>query len=259
MTRGPLPEPKDDHDRKVLADVERVGWAVIGIEEDEEGPEYCFSVGLHHTLGGPEILLMGLDFKLAASLVNGIGEAMREGREIKAGERSEEFASVPLEFIAVDAGHYERYVGYACWLNGGTEFPLLQCVWPDKGGRFPWEQGYDADLFERQRLLGPAGEFASGWLFADPPNVATFCVRQVFHGGKPILYVVHDDDDGAWQFLTGEPVAQEDAMVVGLSTVVRHDPSVMELADLPYGWSATRRAVGEPWQREKREGASDEE
>jgi hypothetical protein len=31
------PEAADDHDRKLLTDVERRGWHVIGVEEDEEG------------------------------------------------------------------------------------------------------------------------------------------------------------------------------------------------------------------------------
>jgi hypothetical protein len=30
-----LPEPADDHDWKLLADVQGHGWHVIGVEEDE--------------------------------------------------------------------------------------------------------------------------------------------------------------------------------------------------------------------------------
>jgi hypothetical protein len=91
------------------------------------------------------------------------------------------------------------------------------------------------------------------WPFEDPENVATLTVRQVVRGGQPILLVTHDSDDGMWQFLTGGPVEEADAMIVSLREVYRLDPSVGELADLPLGWQAERLAVGRPWRRRARE------
>jgi hypothetical protein len=88
------------------------------------------------------------------------------------------------------------------------------------------------------------------WPFDDPENVATMTVRQVIHGGKPILLVAHDADDGMWQFLTGDPVDIADAMLVSLREVFRIDPSIGVLADLPPGWTAQRSAIGLPWHRQ---------
>jgi hypothetical protein len=88
------------------------------------------------------------------------------------------------------------------------------------------------------------------WPFDDPENVATMIVRQIVHGGQPILLVSHDAEDGMWQFLTGGPVQMADAMIVGLREVHELDPTIGELADLPLGWTATRPAVGQPWQRQ---------
>jgi hypothetical protein len=88
-----------------------------------------------------------------------------------------------------------------------------------------------------------------GWPFDDPENVATMTVRQITHGGQPILLVSHDADDGMWQFLTGGPVQMADAMLVSLREVYRIDPSIAELADLPLGWTAERSAPGQSWRR----------
>jgi hypothetical protein len=88
------------------------------------------------------------------------------------------------------------------------------------------------------------------WPFEDPENVATMTVRQITHGGQPILLVSHDADDGMWQFLTGGSVAMSDALLVSLREIYRIDRSVGELADLPLGWTAQRSAVGQPWQRQ---------
>jgi hypothetical protein len=88
------------------------------------------------------------------------------------------------------------------------------------------------------------------WMFADSPSVATFTTRFVLDGSRPILLVSHDRDDGAWQFLCGTMNDPEDGRVVGLGTIVRIDPSVEALADLPVGWRATRASRSEPWTRE---------
>jgi hypothetical protein len=39
------------------------------------------------------------------------------------------------------------------------------------------------------------------WPFHDSPNVAVITLVQIIEQGHPVLYVTHDDDDGAWQFL----------------------------------------------------------
>lgn len=87
------------------------------------------------------------------------------------------------------------------------------------------------------------------WPFGDSKKVAAITVRQIIKDGQPILYVIHDSEDGGWQFLTGGEVTTEDALVVSLGEIYEFDPSIGELADLPLGWTAERGVVGEPWKR----------
>jgi hypothetical protein len=90
------------------------------------------------------------------------------------------------------------------------------------------------------------------WMFADSPSVAAFTTRFVLDGSRPILLISHDQDDGAWQFLCGTTNDPEDGRVVGLGTIVRIDPSVEAVADLPLGWRAYRASNSAPWTREER-------
>lgn len=90
---------------------------------------------------------------------------------------------------------------------------------------------------------------ADDWPFEDPPNVAVFTTKSVVNGERPILRVTHDDDDGAWQFHTGQAVDGGEAMIVALREIVKLDPSVASLADLPYGWIAMRDSVTSEWKR----------
>ncbi|MCY7323661.1 MAG: hypothetical protein LH660_18110 [Phormidesmis sp. CAN_BIN36] len=89
----------------------------------------------------------------------------------------------------------------------------------------------------------------SNWLFNDPPNVAALTTHQVLED-KTIFYVSHEED-GAWQFHTGEIIDESNAKVVALKRIVELDRSTMQLADLPLGWIATRSEAGAIWHRLK--------
>jgi hypothetical protein len=98
----------------------------------------------------------------------------------------------------------------------------------------------------------------SDWPFDDPPNVAVFTTRQIMKGERIIDYVLHDDDDGAWQFLNrADDFEMANAMLVGLSEMVERDNSLRELWDHPYGWCAWREGKGLPWHRGKEEPEAD--
>jgi hypothetical protein len=57
--------------------------------------------------------------------------------------------------------------------------------------------------------------------FAAPPNSAVFISRRILDGVECIYYVIHDEEDGAWQFHPKSgPTPEEEAAVVGLKTVV---------------------------------------
>jgi len=91
----------------------------------------------------------------------------------------------------------------------------------------------------------------SGWLFDEPQNLAVISNRKVIFGGEWIALVSHDEDDGGWQFLSHEtsPLKEGDAVFVSLRKILRLDPSIAALADLPLGWRAWRGSKDSPWQR----------
>ncbi|MFH1434174.1 MAG: hypothetical protein ABIJ56_00520 [Pseudomonadota bacterium] len=89
------------------------------------------------------------------------------------------------------------------------------------------------------------------WPFADPKNVAVFTVGSVWEKGRPILYVYHDEDDGARQFHADREPDIEEASILALDEIVKLDPSIAELTDLPLGWCACRESQESPWVRQK--------
>lgn len=73
------------------------------------------------------------------------------------------------------------------------------------------------------------------------------------------MCVAHDADDGAWQFLCGQPHELDDARLVCLGCMVVKDQRLVGLADLPIGWCADREDSEAPWVREVNDAPEDEE
>jgi hypothetical protein len=88
------------------------------------------------------------------------------------------------------------------------------------------------------------------WPFSDPRDLAVFTVDPVLTGEQPALEVNHQVFDGSWQFLIGDEVSADDWRLVRLAEVVGKDPTLLQIADLPLGWSAERASEQAPWQRQ---------
>jgi hypothetical protein len=236
----------DDAEQRVIDDIERVGWHLVGIEDDAEGPGFAYSIGLYHSFGQPEIILFGLgDTATMFQIVNDIGEQMRQGGNFEDWyENDELLENYRCLFRHVEREQYREYLGYATWFYEGPEFPALQCVWPDRSGNYPWESGFSATLHDRQPILTDR----IGWPFHEGKNRAVFTTRQVLESGKPVVLVTHDAD-GDWQFLCGTTNAAEDGRIVALKEMAEKSPSIFELVDLPRGWQAIRESPDRPWQR----------
>jgi hypothetical protein len=92
---------------------------------------------------------------------------------------------------------------------------------------------------------------ARPWPFLDPENVAAFTCRHVLEDDDGILVVSHDEDDGAWQLLCGRTHSTDDARVVCLGCIVVKDDTLLQLADLPLGWIASRDTLSSEWARDQ--------
>jgi RNAse (barnase) inhibitor barstar len=96
---------------------------------------------------------------------------------------------------------------------------------------------------------------ADPWPFDQPPNCATVTTSHVMKGGHVITHVYHDEDDHGWQFHYPGEKSMEDSMVVALKDVVALDDTLLELADLPPGWMASRASKSDPWRRARADAA----
>ena len=146
-----LPKPRDDDDRKVLHDVAESGSHIVGVLADETGPAFAYSIGLFHNYGHAEILVFGLEHVLMQNLINGMRDDIQRGGRFLPGSRySYIVANFDCEFRTVHPSHYHALLGYAEWFYPDANFPVVQCIWPDKGGHFPWQPDFNSKFLHLQ-------------------------------------------------------------------------------------------------------------
>jgi predicted adenylyl cyclase CyaB len=108
------------------------------------------------------------------------------------------------------------------------------------------------DLLPDEVLVSRLGQegahMAGGWRFPDSEATEVITLNRILAGESSVLLVTHDQEDGAWQFLDGEHVIEDDGVIVRPGEMVQFDPSLEVLADLPRGWHAWRSTPSERWQ-----------
>src|SRR5262245_13909926 len=148
------PRCQGGDDQKVLNDVTQHGWHVVNVFDSEDIPGWAFSIGLFHTFRHPEIIVFGLNPDLMQSIINSVGDGIRSGTRYEVGKLYPDLIEAySCVFKDVNQIWYGPFLGYATWFYKGTEFPALQCIWPDKHGLYPWEQGFRTDWLWAQPLL----------------------------------------------------------------------------------------------------------
>ncbi|MDP9350230.1 MAG: DUF4262 domain-containing protein [Chloroflexota bacterium] len=134
--------------------VQHHGWQVTKIEADESWPSQAFSIGLHHSFGHPEVVIFGLATDVMHVIINNIGEDIRGGAHFEASrEYPDILEGYNVVFRAVMPEQYPEHLGWGMWFYNYHPFPVVQLVWPDRQGRFPWQEGTSAEYQSLQPLL----------------------------------------------------------------------------------------------------------
>jgi hypothetical protein len=150
-----LPSPTSDADRKLLSDVEEYGWHILHVLSEGELPGWSFSVGIYHTHRHPEFIVMGLPDHVSQTIINELGIRIKNGEVFASGMIDNDvMESYPVQFLKVDRAQYKAHLGYAEWFYRHQDFPVLQIVWTDKVGHFPWQLEYERELMVTQPILG---------------------------------------------------------------------------------------------------------
>lgn len=90
---------------------------------------------------------------------------------------------------------------------------------------------------------------ARHWPFDQPPDAVAVSDASVVEDGEPVLLVMHSSEDHGWLFLSGGPFSPERGRMIRMDEACELDPTLLSLADLPPGWTATRGSANGVWLR----------
>ena len=177
-------------------------------------------------------------------ILNDAGKIIKSGQIIEINKSYDDFfENSKTEFLTVDNNNIIDYFGNAINYYNSQDFPALQLIWTDRNNNFPWDKDYEEEFKFRQPLLDRNANFK----FREEKNLGIFTTRQWLELDKPILRVVHDND-GDWQFLTGDQMP-DDIKLVALEQMTLKDKTLNEVFNLDFGEFAEREFIGGHWTR----------
>jgi hypothetical protein len=154
MVRRSTDPDLKEKDAKLLETLEQWGWFVTKVSGSGSDPAFAYSMGLYENFKHPEIIIFGLELGIMHQLINDAGKRIRQGHGYKVGQRYDDLLKgYQCQFRKVNPIRYDGLLNCAIWYYKGSPFPVLQLVWPDQTGLFPWENGFDERIRKRQLNL----------------------------------------------------------------------------------------------------------
>lgn len=143
----------DETRAKIWTDIQKHGFSIMGVVGDEDTPHCTYTIGLAPSM--PELIIFGLRPDHVTPLFHIVVEMSKnKGIRFDSGKTYEDINErFPLYFHQVNRSRYEQYVGVAIRYHNTRNFPLLQVVWPDTQGVFPWQAGFEERFRKDQPLL----------------------------------------------------------------------------------------------------------
>ncbi len=140
--------------KQIRADVEERGFHLGVIPPEGGTPGWAFTIGLVERFAHPELLAFAPNPEFLQRLVGTLAQRVRRGDRFEAGRAyAAVLADREVALRPVERKWYAPFLGNVAWHYGGESFPALQCFWPDRAGRFPWDEDFDPKWRDAQPLL----------------------------------------------------------------------------------------------------------
>ena len=155
-------EELDPSEQASVAKVREHGFFRTTVFGDADGPEFSFSTGFWVNAARPELIIFSVKREIAHDVFWDLFQDAKVNKQLPLGQKTDQvFENSPAYIFPVAQRFYADHLGWSIWFYGGTEFPCLQIVWPDRSGFFPWEEEFDTAFVGDQPDLTENGWKAS--------------------------------------------------------------------------------------------------
>ena len=152
-----FPDRDMEFDDKIAWVVETQGWCAVPVAavEDPPQPGYTYSIGFERSFAHAEVVIFGLPPVAARGLLEMLAIHLEAGGVLPDGM----FVGLldndlPAALLPIDTEEYGSLFPGATAFYGGSDYRAAQFVWPDKGGKMPWDEDYNHQLRVAQPVIG---------------------------------------------------------------------------------------------------------
>lgn len=139
---------------KIYSDIDSIGWHVIKVPEDFEGPGFAYTVGLFKSYNHPELIIFGLPIEVMHKILNNICSLIQSGEEMKSDSIRDGVlkSGIHIKFKTASEEKLKDYV-IQMKLFYQKNIPTLQVLWPDKLNKLSDDDLCDAIVKNKQPRL----------------------------------------------------------------------------------------------------------
>lgn len=135
----------DDVVARMKAKIAQNGWTAQGILANENQPGWTYTIGLDQSRSHPDLLIVGLDQKVAYYVLDVLAQRVMAGERFEPGQSLSGLLAGDYELVVIEVDDVTEgdIFNMATFFYEGWNFTALQLVWPDMDGNYPWEPGYE--------------------------------------------------------------------------------------------------------------------
>ncbi|WP_435060495.1 DUF4262 domain-containing protein [Streptomyces sp. bgisy060] len=116
--------------------IEECGFAVQAVYAEDGAAAYCYTVGLHESLGH-EFVMTGLDVRAMQGLLHSVAERFAGKPGPVSGETLDGLVANGFQLLMRPVDSLEPFSMLRAVYGRGFAVPYWQAVWPDRNGVFP--------------------------------------------------------------------------------------------------------------------------
>jgi hypothetical protein len=150
--------------RSTRQNIDEIGFQVMGIFGDREAmkPSFSYTIGLVER-NWPEMIVFALPPAFAHAAFTMAVKRWEQNGVPKSGDIDTEIANIPSawrelpaddtfeEYLCQHEAYYESRYSVAC----DNKRRVMQLIWPDRNGLFPWQPGVAEDCLWTQSQVMP--------------------------------------------------------------------------------------------------------
>ncbi|MEP1553226.1 MAG: DUF4262 domain-containing protein [Paraglaciecola sp.] len=146
---------------EIMKNIEEYGCHVTSVfDPKEDDPNFTYTTGITRQTKKPELIILGLRNDLASWIANEYNSRIQNDENFSVGDFYEGFLDgFEVCFKPVAEKYKEEHMLSCNWLYKGTDYPVLQLVFPTVNGIWPWEK----DASESFKSLQPSFQHVSAW------------------------------------------------------------------------------------------------